>query len=35
MKHNRMVKVLLGLTALCMFMLPVSAYQFSMTNVEN
>jgi len=35
MKPHRKTAVLLGLTIMCMFILPVSAYQFSMTNVEN
>jgi hypothetical protein len=35
MKSHRKTVVLLGLAIMCMFMLPVSAYQFSMTNVEN
>jgi len=35
MKSHKRISVLLCLAILCVFMFPVSAYQFSMTNVEN
>jgi len=35
MERTTYAKVLSGLIIVCMLMLPVSAYQFSMTNVEN